>query len=848
MRLLRRKRKTVLAASAVVLLLAALTFQLLRDDVDEYTAGEQTEGLFDSLARDVPDDHPQVRFTDVAQESGLHFQHFPTARTNRLPEDMGSGVVLGDINADGWCDIFIANLAGPFGTDSPEGGASRLFLGALGGQFQDVTATSGIDLHELANGAAFVDVDSDGDLDLLVACHGTCHLYRNDGDARFTEISTQAGLNELVGFWTGVGVGDYNGDGSMDIYVCGYVVYGEDRVSDDPPSQYGRVIPALINPSTFEPHANLLLAGNGDGTFREVAEELGVHDPSGRGLGVLFCDIDGDGHQDLYVANDVSDNALFINAGDGTFVDRTAEAQVGDYRGAMGLAAGDYDGDLDLDLFVTHWVSQENALYTQHQSGGDDAPSSAIFFDDADRLGLGHKALKMVGWATGFFDYDNDGWLDLYVINGSTIPLQDNPEQLEPMRSQLFWHARTKRSFFHEVGAVSGDFFREPYVGRGGATFDSDLDGDQDLVVVRHGDTAALLRNDGGNAGAGLRVRLRQPQGNRFAIGARVYVTAEGRTRLEVVGAQGSYLSQRTVGEVAFGLGQAPVVSELRVVWPDGMEEKVGPLLPNSIVEWTRGSKPSTGPFPGRHERDTAGPSEVTELREFYARRDTAQTHRIAGRFAEANAGYYHALALWPGHEDCLYYLANGLIEEGDEHAALATLERLVHFQPRSNAGWMQIGRIRLPGGDAQLDDLEAAHVAFSRSQALNREESGPELMLGITELLDGRTRNAEQRFTKAARLNHQSIEARWFGGYAAWLRGDSPRALDRLEEAHAIARAGASTGDSASNEGDTATGQAMTAGRGIPLSALLERWKTLASRPVDVELEYASLGESKPK
>jgi len=523
MKFLQRRRKTVLAASAVVVLSSALAFQTLRNDVEEYSAGEETEGIFDSLARDVPEDHPEVRFNDVADESGLRFTHFPAARTNRLPEDMGSGVALGDVNGDGWCDLFAANVAGTFGDAASAGGESRLFLGGAGGRFRDVTAESGIELAELANGAAFVDVDSDGDLDLFVACYGTCHLYRNDGAARFSEISAAAGLDLWKGFWTGVAVGDFDGNGAVDIYVCGYVVYAEENASDAAPSQYGRVIPALINPSTFEPERNLLLAGNGDGTFREVAEELGVHDPRGRGLGALFCDLDGDGHQDIYVANDVSDNALFINAGDGTFVDRTAQALVGDYRGAMGLAAGDYDGDLDLDLFVTHWVSQENALYTQHHTDGDDGgPGTSIFFDDADRLGLGNKALDKVGWATGFFDYDNDGWLDLFVINGSTIPLQEDTRLLEPMRSQLFWHARSERSFFHEVGAVSGDFFREPYVGRGGATFDYDLDGDEDLVVIQHGGPALLLRNDGGNAHPALRVRLRQPEGNRFAIGARV--------------------------------------------------------------------------------------------------------------------------------------------------------------------------------------------------------------------------------------------------------------------------------------------------------------------------------------
>jgi ASPIC and UnbV len=498
----------------------------------------------------------------------------------------------------------------------------------------------------------------------------------------------------------------------------------------------------------------------------------------------------------------------------------------------MGLAAGDYDRDLDLDLFVTHWVSQENALYRQHQVGGQDgAPASAIFFDDADRLGLGHKALDKVGWATAFFDYDNDGRLDLYVINGSTIPLREDQSRMEPMRSQLFWHDFGERSFFHEVGAVSGDFFREAYVGRGGANFDYDLDGDEDLVVIQHGGPAFLLRNDGGNDHAAVRLRLRQPDGNRYALGARVYLTAAGATRLEVVGAQGSYLSQRAVGEVSFGLADAPVIDSIRVVWPDGTEAGLGPVLPNSLVDWTRGSPPVVRPFPGRHERDSSGPRDVADQRRFYQLRDRAQTRRIAGAYADAVDGYYEALALWPGHEDCLYYLANCLIELRDE--------RMVHFQPQSSGGWMQIGRLRLPGGDAELDDLDAARDAFERSHALNSEESGPQLMLGIVSMLAEVHEAAASSFDKAARLNPRSIEARWFGGRVAWLLGREDRALQLLGQARELAAAGESAGDSASNEGDTATGEAMVSRRGIPLAPLLERWKTTTSRPLDLELEY---------
>jgi len=838
-RVLRRRRKTVLSLAAVALLGGVAAWQVASSSVEEYTAGDVTDGLFDSLARDLPEDVPAVRFEDVAAARGLVFEHFPATRTNRLPEDMGSGVALGDVNGDGWCDLFAANIAGALHGERGPAGASRLYLGGPGGKFEDVTAASGIDLVELANGAAFFDADSDGDLDLFVACYGTCRLFRNEGGAEFTDVSAEHGLERFEGFWSGVAVGDYNADGAADVYVTGYVKYVERAEGlGEPPSQYGRVIPAGINPSNFEPERNLFFVGRGDGTFEERAEELGVHDPAGRGLGALFCDIDGDGHQDLYVANDVSDNALFLGTADGGFVDRTAEAQVGDYRGAMGLAAGDWDNDQDLDLFVTHWVSQENALYSQHPKPDGGVP---VFFDDADRLGLGFKALPMVGWACEFLDYDNDGWLDLYVVNGSTIPIEETPELMEPMRSQLFWHKCDQRSFFHEVGAVSGDFFRSEFVGRGGASFDADLDGDSDLVVLQHGGPALLLDNTGGNARGALRVRLRQPTGNTFALGARVEARIADLTRLEVVGAQGSYLSQRAVGEVAFGLGEAPLVDELRVTWPDGTVESAGPFLPCTVVDWTRGAAPKARPFPGRHARDAEGPPEVEEQRRFFALRDEAVQARVAGDYDAAVEGYLAALALWPGHADSLYYLANSWIEIGREATALAALERMVHFEPQSSGGWMQIGRLRLPGGDAQIDDLSLARRAFDRCRELNKAESRPETMLGIVDLLEGRLDEARERFTQAARLNPKSVEARWFLGQALWLREEREKAGQWLREAHAVALAGRSAGDSASNEGDTKSGSAMTAGGGVALADELLRWQTLAEREPDPVAEYGA-------
>ncbi|MCP5024485.1 MAG: hypothetical protein GY930_22305, partial [bacterium] len=789
----KRRRKTLITVIAVVLLGAVWAVQHFREATPEYSAGEDTEGIVDVLARDVPENYPRVRFENVAAEIGLRFRHFPALRSNRLPEDMGSGVALGDVNGDGWTDVFLVNIAHALDQPVPTDGSgrSRLFLGAEDGRFTDATDDSGIDLSVLGNGAAFCDVDSDGDLDLFVASYGFCYLYANDGLGRFEDISAAAGLGDHEGFWASVSVADYDRDGGVDIYVGGYVIYDEAAVSSgSSSSQYDRVIPALINPSTFEPERNLLFHGNGDGTFEEVAADLGVADVTGRSLGALFTDINGDGWDDLYVANDVSDNALFLGSAEGTFKDATTEALVGDYRGAMGLAAADFDRDLDVDIFVTHWVGQENALYGQEPraSGNEDGATTPLFRDAAAKSGLGASALDKVGWATRFFDYNNDGWLDLFVVNGHTIPMRNDPDRMRPMRTQLFWHERTRHSFFHGVGAVSGEFFRKEHVGRGGAVFDYDLDGDSDLVVVVHGGEAALLRNDGGNAKPAVLIRLRQPQGNRFALGAQVRIKTTSMQAQEIVGSQGSYLSQHAVGEVAFGLGEEGWVEQIEVLWPDGTTASAGPLLANSIIDWEKGSSPKIRSFPGRATLDADGPSSVDDQKSFYALREKALQARLAGDWDKAVLGYTEALRLWPGHDDCLYYLGNSLIELQTDAPALAVLERLVHFEPQSNQGWMQIGFLRLPGGDADLDNLDEAQAAFDRCHKLNSEETKPVQMLGVVAMLKGDLPMAAKHLADAARLNPRSIPARWFGGRVAWLAGDKTKAQTLLTEARSLA------------------------------------------------------------
>lgn len=849
MRFFLRKQVLRTLAGAGVLLLLVLGLISIRTREKQYVPGETIEGLTASLARAAPADCPPLRFTDVTESSGIQFRHFSGVRANRLPEDMGSGVAVGDADGDGFPDLFLANTAGPLADRAagwPESGARcALWRNRGDGTFEDATDHSGLGIKDLVMGGAWIDADNDADLDLFVTSFGRCRLFQNQGGLRFHDVSDAAGGAAPEGFWTGIACADHDCDGWVDVYVCGYVRYQERAHNATLIEQYSVEIPTLLNPSAFEPERNLLFHNHG-GRFEEVAAAAGVDNLKGRSLAAVFTDLNGDLRPDLYVANDVSDNALFLNRGSGRFEDATYQCLVGDYRGAMGIAVGDIDGDLDQEMHVTHWVGQENALYRNmaHQLTAPPAdPFHPIFMDVADEFGLGQVTLDRVGWATGFVDFDNDGWSDLFAINGSTIPRRDAPAELDPMKSQLFWNAGPERGFF-EIGAECAPFFTRHAVGRGGAAFDYDLDGDQDLVVMVHGSGAVLLRNEGG-PNHSLVLRLRQPEGNRFALGSRVLVRAGDEVRAAITDTQGSYLSQHATGEVHFGLGTAQRVDSIEVTWPDGETQSAGPFPADSLVTWVRGEDPQAGPLPGLAGRKPP----VATQRQFYEVLDRASRQRIAGETDAAEQSYRAALALWPYHQDALYYLGNILWEQGNDALALETFETLSRVDPGASRAWMQLGRIRLPGGDPALDDLDQAQRHFTRAHQINAEETGPILELGVTALWRGDLAAADQRFAEAAASNHKSIEARYFRGLLAWMLGDARSAEAFLQEAHDLAR---SSGGNTStlSEGNTRQGKAMVAAAGPERP--LERWRGLEQRPVDPAAEFAelalALGERPPR
>jgi enediyne biosynthesis protein E4 len=794
--LARRKRRIVLTAGlafAFVAIASTVVF-LTANREPAYRPGAKVEGLTSDLSRALPADYPRITFVDVTKAAGIQFHHFDGQRSSQLPEDMGSGAAWGDYNNDGWPDLFLVNLVGPI-TMTPDQvrqspAHCTLYRNNRDGTFSDVSVAAGVDLRAWGMGAEWGDYDNDGWLDLVVSTYGENVLYHNNGNGTFSDRTRAAGLGGERGFWSGVAWGDFDKDGFLDLYVTGYVKYT--RPADVRSERYDVENPASINPNSFPPERNLLYHNNRDGAFTEIAARAGVRGDSGKSLEAAWADFDDDGWPDLYVANDVTDNQLFRNLGNGRFADISHQAKVADYRSAMGLAVGDWDGDQDLDLFITHWIAQENALYTNQ------APALE-FVDQADRYGVGQIALDFVGWGTFFFDYDNDGRLDLFVANGHTFQRRDLPQQLAPQTAQLFWN-RGPRDGFYDVSGVGGEYFRKGYVGRGAAFADYDNDGDLDVVIVNHDGPAILLRNDGGNHGHWLNVRLEGRRSNRTADGARIRVVAGHATYVRQVGAQASYLSQNDLTE-HFGLGETSQVDSVVVIWPSGLREAWSDVASNQTVRLVEGAS----------RRDTT--QTRAGIREFWQIYRGATGDRMAGRIGAARDAYRRALDLNPGHEDALYYLGNMELELGHYAEAQAAWTRLVQDNPSSARTHSRLGDLYACMDPGAPRNLAKAEAEFRRALELNREETGPLLRLGEIALMRGDLDGAISRLNAVIGSHTRSVEAHFFEGYVAWKRAQRDSAAALFRKAVALTRS-APPIQALPGEGDTKRGLAPAVAR----------------------------------
>jgi hypothetical protein len=548
-----------------------------------------------------------VRFEDRSREAGIDFRHTDGSSGRYfIAETLASGVGLFDYDGDGDLDLYLVNgrplpAGAPpadWAKDCTRGNALYRNDGAAPGavpRFTDVTRQAGVEGTGFGVACCAGDYDGDGDLDLFVAQLEADVLYRNDGGS-FRDVTAEAGVGDPA-MGGGAAFGDYDRDGWLDLYVANYCREDYSEAAR-PPCTTNNVV-HYCAPSTYPPVPDSLFRNRGNGTFEDASVSSGIRTPPpGRGMGVRFSDLDDDGYPDLYVANDGSANFLFQNLRNGAFQEIGLESGVafdkhGDEQGSMGVDIADYDGDGRFDIFVTNYQKQTNAFYHNDGpapgAGSEPGAGFPIFRDLVDSTRIGATSLPLVKWGTRFFDYDQDGTLDLFVANGhleDRIALYDESSTYL-QRNQLF--RGTGGGVFREVTAEAGPGLAVLRSSRGAAFGDIDGDGDVDVAVLCSRDRPLLLMNEGRGHGGWIGLELRGKKPNLFAIGARAILRAGGRTWLDEVRSGGSYASQNSL-RLHFGLGQTRTIDSLEVRWPDGTKESISGAVPGRVNRIEEGS------------------------------------------------------------------------------------------------------------------------------------------------------------------------------------------------------------------------------------------------------------------
>lgn len=529
-----------------------------------------------------------VVFVDVTDEAGLRFRHISGAFGQKyMPETLGAGGVWLDVDNDGWQDIVLVNSSTWPGQSTSDTHA-MLYRNNGDGTFDDISSGSGLDTPLYGFGGAAGDFDNDGQTDLYLTALGPNRLFRGQGDGTFVDVTEASGTGD-PGFSTSAVWFDYDNDGSLDLFVANYVEWTPEI---DLYCTLDGETKSYCTPESYQGQSSTLFHNLGNGTFEDVSLPAGVSNPTAKALSASMFDVNSDGWMDLFVTNDTQPNQLFQNQGDGTFDDiavvaGVAFSEAGIARAGMGVDAADYDGSGHPSLIIGNFSNEMMALY--HNEG------NGLFIDEAPRSALGRGTLLTLTFGCFFFDYDLDGWLDVFAANGHVA---DDIEQVQSrvtyaQRPQLFHN--DGRGRFEEIVDEAGDALQQPMVARGAAYADYDNDGDLDILMTSNGGAPRLLRNDGGNTNSLLRVKTVGTESNRDGIGARVEVTVAGQSRWQMVKTGSSYASQSEV-PLTFGLGNQASVERLRVIWPSGQVDEVTGLAANEflIVEEGRGTVSST--------------------------------------------------------------------------------------------------------------------------------------------------------------------------------------------------------------------------------------------------------------
>jgi len=574
--------------------------------VDSQTPTQQTQGgastagtfnpIKDSRSRPITAggfvDGAPVYFTDITARAGLQkFRHVSGVADKRyILESPSGGVALFDYDNDGWLDIYLVNgstFAALQGKESPP--RSALFRNNRDGAFTDVTARAGVANERWGFGVAAGDYDNDGWEDFYVTNFGKNRLYHNNGDGTFTDVAERLGV-AIESWSTGATFGDYDGDGDLDLFVAGYVDFDpanlpEPRTTKDGQKYcYYRGQPVMCGPRGLAGARDYLLRNDGD-KFTDVSKQAGVADEKGYyGFGAAFCDIDDDGKLDLIVANDSTPKFLYINKGAGAFEDASfvsgfALNEDGREQAGMGLAVGDYDNDGKPDLYVTNFSDDSNTLY--HNEG------EALFNDVTFAAGHGAPTIPFLGWGVGFMDFDNDGLKDVFIANGHVYPQVDKYDWGTTWAERPLLFKNRNGKVFDLLPAATGSGLAVVKSARGAAFGDLDNDGRIDVALNNCDDTPTVLRNETKEAGHWLSVKLiGGAKSPRDAIGATVWLTADGKRQRADVISGASYCSQSDL-RLYFGLGKATKVDKLEIRWPSGARETVNVKAVDRMITLT---------------------------------------------------------------------------------------------------------------------------------------------------------------------------------------------------------------------------------------------------------------------
>ena len=529
--------------------------------------------LKSSFAQSMSVQDRDVRFTEVTAEFGIEFRHTNGESGKKyFIEPIGSGVALFDFDNDTDLDLYFVN-----GSDLPGATSSILPTNRLyrndGGTFTDITGKASVGDIGYGLGCCVGDYNNDGFTDLYVTNYGANVLYRNNGDGTFTDVAETAGVAGDQ-FSSGCAFVDVDADGYLDLYVVNYVQFDPDTN----PECTRLEIPTYCTPEALLGASDVFYRNNGDGTFTNVSEQTEIGTADGKGLGVVCGDVDNDGDMDIFVANDTTPNFLYLNDRNGGQMTEdalfagVALSEEGRAYSGMGADLGDFDNDGYLDIVITNFQDQTNSLYHNAQSG--------FFTEMSFAKGIGERSLPYLAWGVGFVDFNNDGWLDLFIANGH---LDDNIAEIDPIGT----YAQPNQLFLNNRGVNFSEnpdpAIAQPKVSRGTAFGDIDNDGDVDIVVSNLKDAPTVLRNNRDNAARWLGVKLIGTHCNRDAIGARVSVVSGDLTQMREVKSGSGYLSQNDL-RLHFGLDDAMSVDTLTVRWLCGKIQTLQNVETNQML------------------------------------------------------------------------------------------------------------------------------------------------------------------------------------------------------------------------------------------------------------------------